>query len=120
MTDLLFTQPKTQQVSLSLLGKTSAGIRLYQKILVLMLSQAGSGYRQSGGTLLTSIVGKANITQPDMVLQMGRAACTDALRLLDKEDRDLIDSLQASYSAGSLIITMKLTDGTSYTGELDL
>ena len=120
MTDLLFTQPKTQQVKLSLLGKTNTGIRLYQKILILMLSDSSGLYRSNMGTVLTSVIGRSNLTQPNMLLQLGRTACTDALRFLDSQDRQLISSLQASYQNGELFITMKLTDGTTYTGGLNI
>ena len=120
MKDLLFTQPKTQDIKPKVLGKTATGLRLYQKILVLLLSSSQDAYREDAGTQLTTYLGRANITGSNFLQSIGAAACTKALSLLDSQDRSLIDQLTATAQYSSLYITIKLTDGTTYTGALNI
>ena len=120
MKDLLFTQTKTQEIKPKILGKTQSGLRLYQKILVLLLSSINSEYREYAGTNLTSYLGKANITADGFLQALGTSACKNALQLLDSEDRALIDKLTANVQYSTLYITIMLTDGTTYIGALTI
>lgn len=120
MKDLLFTETKTQDIKPKILGKTQTGLRLYQKILVLLLSSVNSDYRETSGTNLTSYLGKVNVTDNGFLQALGTAACKNALQLLDAQDSALIEQLTADVQYSSLYITIKLTDGTTYTGALTI
>lgn len=120
MKDLLFTQPKTQDIKPKLLGKTDTGLRLYQKILILLLNSSQDAYRENAGTQLTAYLGRANITGSNFLESIGSAACSKALTLLDTQDRALISQLTATSQYSKLYITIKLTDGTTYTGTLNI
>jgi len=57
MKDMLITEPKTQAISPSVLGKTySEGLSIYQKILVLILSSDTAPYRVSAGAPLIKLL----------------------------------------------------------------
>lgn len=120
MIDVLFGQPKSGKVRLQLLGKTDTGIRLYQKLLILILSPASQLYREQQGTNLVSYLGHINALGDSALTALGTEACNKAKGLLDPQDSSLVQSVQAEARNSVLYITMKLIDGTSYTGALDI
>lgn len=120
MKDVLFTEIKTEDLAPTILGKTDTGLRLYQKILVLLLSSNKTKYRATAGTSLVSFFGQVNITGNDFLQTLGNSACSQALSLLDTEDAALIKQLKATAQYSKLYITIELTDGTTYTGALTI
>ena len=119
MKDLQFVQPKTMKITPTILGKTTIeGLLLYQKILVLILSPISGLYRESAGTTLTELLQGANTPPDDVLLALGTTACATVKGLLAPEDNQIVDSLSASAQNGSLIVTLVLEDGQTYTGAL--
>lgn len=119
MRDLQFTQPKTMLIQPEIKGKTSVdGLKVYQKLLVLILSPSNGVYREQAGTVLTELLQGANTPQDDVLLAIGTNACSTARSLLDPQDNQLIDTLEASAQNGQLTITVTLIDGQTYTGAL--
>ena len=119
MKDICFTELRTQQVSPSIKGKTySTGQLIYQKILLLMLSDKSGLYRENSGTSLIRLIHGVNTPNDALLQTLGTTACNDAYSLLSAQDISHIDSLRASASNGQLSITLKLKDGQTYTGVL--
>lgn len=117
MKDICFTQPKTCLILPQIKGKTSVqGLILYQKIVVLMLSSQAGAYRAQAGTELVNTLQGANIPVDSVLLSIGTLACSAVRKQLDPEDDRKIQSLTASVQNGGLSITLKLTNGESYTG----
>lgn len=120
MIDVLFGQTESGKVRLQVLGKTDTGIRLYQKLLVLILSAASQSYREQAGTDLITYLGNINALGDAALTALGTQACNKARSMLDAQDAALVDSVQAQARNSVLYITITLTDGTSYTGALDI
>lgn len=119
MKDICFTQAKTTAVQPKILGKSSIqGLLLYQKILVLLLSDSSSLYREDSGAGLISLL-KGSNTPADQLLQaLGSIACAQVKGLLDPSDVEKLKDLTASAQNGSLYITLELESGQTYTGAL--
>lgn len=120
MIDVLFGQPKSGKVKLQLLGKTDTGLRLYQKLLILLLSSINQPYREQAGSTLVTYIGNINALGDSALTALGTQACNRVKSMFDPQDAALIQSVQAEARNSMLYITMKLTDGTSYTGALDI
>lgn len=120
MIDILFTTTKNGPVTTKILGATDTGIRLYQKIIILLLSSANDMYRQQYGSQLPDLVGKVNISDDITLQNFGVMACSGVLQQLDPEDRAQIQTLTATAQNLKLYITISLRDGTTYTGALTI
>lgn len=119
MKDICFTELKTQAIVPDIRGKTySTGQLIYQKILILILSDKDGIYRTNTGTTLIQLIHGVNTPNDALLQTLGTTACNDAYSLLSAQDISHIDSLRASASNGQLSITLKLKDGQTYTGVL--
>lgn len=119
MKDICFTQAKTMLVQPHILGKSSIqGLLLYQKILILILSDDSNTYRSDSGVGLIKLLKGANTPADQMLQSLGNIACAQVKSLLDAQDIQKLKSLTADASNGSLYITLELESGQTYTGAL--
>ena len=119
MKDIQFTLPKTMQITPNIQGKTSVeGLKVYQKLMILILSPSNGLYREQAGTSLTELLQGSNTPTDEILLALGTSACLTAKNLLDIQDMEKLKSVTAEASNGSLSITVQLQDGETYTGVL--
>lgn len=84
MKDLQFTEAKTTIIEPLILGTTAvSGLRLYQKILVLMLSSRSATYREAAGANLIDLLSGANTPSDELLASLGSSACAQVRSLLD-------------------------------------
>ena len=95
------------------------GLMLLQRIYILMLSAQGEAYRKAtqGYSLLDFIEG-GNVPNDNVMTSVLAIVCATVLSSLDSDDRALVASLTGYGEDGVAHITLKLTDGTTITGEL--
>lgn len=117
MKDICFTQKNSTVIQPTILGKiTDQNQILYQKILVLTLSNIFDTYRQSAGCVLINLLQGSNIPDDNILSNIGTTACAKVYQCLDADDVNLIKNLQAYASNGQLIIKLQTIDGSVYTG----
>lgn len=111
MRDLQFIDKTSYNIQPYVIGKTNDRLlMLYQKILVLLLTQGNTEFRQYQGTQLISLLQGANIPAQNFLQHLGQISCNQVLQQLDSEDRQLISNLSASVQNGSLFIVLKTED----------
>lgn len=95
---------------------TDKKLRIYQKILVLLLSNTNNIYRYQQGTQITQLLQGANIPSVDFLLHLGQTACSQVLSQLDIQDRKYIKSLKAEVDGGNLFISLTVQNNETIKG----
>lgn len=119
MKDILFVTEQSGPINTQILSKTtSVAKQLYQKILILLLSDIDTIYRQRSGCNLVKLLKGSNYISDNLILTLGSNACSNVLRLLQTQDSQLVKSLVPSVSDGHLFFELTLNSGQSFKGSI--
>lgn len=119
MKDIQIVPVQSTQIIPSVLCKTqAAGLILYQRILVLLLSSSGAAYRELQGASMLNLLQGINTPSDDILTSLGTLSCAQVRDMLSVEDNINLKNLYVQTQNGSLYVTVELNDGTSYKGQL--
>lgn len=120
MNDLQIITASNGKVTFDVYGKSADnGLMLLQRLYVLLLSSNEGTYRNSSSYTLLKFIEGGNIPSDKAMDAILAICCSEALDMLDKEDRDNIASFTATSSNGEITCTLILADGTTVKGLLN-
>lgn len=118
MKDLQILQKKTMTIQPCLLDKIyDKNFLLYQKILILLLSNVDSLYRNDGCNLVQIMQG-SNVPDPKFLQTLATSCCDQVITTLDAEDRALLQRIWMSVDNGQLNIHVKMKNAQLFEGIL--
>ena len=120
MTDIQIIRKNTGQLQPRLVDKTTQdSIRIYQKVLVLLLTNNSALFRQQCGTSLLKALAGINYYNDQILNNLVQAAKLELLSSLQEQDSQLLQALQLSVSGSSISVNIILKDGTTQFGVID-
>ena len=119
--DLLMIPAESGRVQFSITGKSpDTGLRLLQRLYVMLLSDPQNPYRDSdGGPTLLNFLEGANIPSDAIMNTYLALGCATAVSMLDAVDVQNIASFTGACEDGVITCTLVLADGTTVKGQLN-
>lgn len=120
--DIQIIPSESGEVLFRVIGKSDdTGLMLLQRLYLLMLSDQDSAYRAAGSSysLLRFLEG-ANKPSDGVMNSILAVCCSTAVAMLDKADQDSIDSFTGVSVDGAVACTLRLKDGTTVSGALNV
>lgn len=120
MLDIQILPKKSGQLVLSLLGKTQqTAFLLYQKIIIMFLTNSSSLFRQNYGSSLLTNLGCCNHNL-NVMSNTAQMAKQQVLNSLDLQDKNNIQSLQVQVIGSQLAIKVTAIDGSEHQGVINV
>lgn len=120
MKDLKIISDDSGAVDFSVLGKSEdTGLMLLQRLYILLLSDTTTQYRGGTGYTLLNFLEGGNIPNDGTMNSMLAISCSNAVNMLDDEDRDNIASFSGQSTDGNVVLTLTLADGTTVKGAIN-
>lgn len=120
MKDLKIISDDSGAVDFSVLGKSEdTGLMLLQRLYILLLSDTTTQYRGGTGYTLLNFLEGGNIPNDGTMNSMLAISCSNAVNMLDDEDRTNIASFSGQSTDGNVVLTLTLADGTTVKGAIN-
>lgn len=98
----------------------NSGFMLLQRVFVLLLASSDEYRNNPTGTLLLGFLEGGNYPEPGIMDSILALCCADVMNQLSPEDRARISSLTGTFYDGKIYCTLKMNDGTTLTGGIDV
>ena len=120
MKDLKIISDDSGAVDFSVFGKSEdTGLMLLQRLYILLLSDTTTQYRGGTGYTLLNFLEGGNIPNDGTMNSMLAISCSNAVNMLDDEDRANIASFSGQSTDGNVVLTLTLADGTTVKGAIN-
>lgn len=118
--DIQIITDREGEVKFDVYGSSEdTGLMLLQRLYVLLMSDQDSSYRAPGAAYsLLAFLDGANFPGDGAMNSILAICCSNAVSMLDSEDRARIQSFVGLCTNGLMTCTLKLTDGTTIKGAL--